>query len=102
MSRSRYSRSMWPKTITRKGDTVTRAQMHDVFMLWLKGTEKTYVRLYLLLEKHVGPSPVEGDPNHLPYHRVADAMLQRMSANGVLEHRGKQWRLSDENLGLAA
>lgn len=74
----------WPREMTRGGDHVTRGQMADAWYAWQGGR---YTGLVSALRR-VCPRPTNSD---YPYHRVADAMVQRARKAGLIYLDGRNW-----------
>ena len=79
----------WPDTIKRDGCVAHRPEMELAWKEWRFG-DRTCSRLAACLERSGGRN-VDG-VKKWPFHRLADAMLQRARQAGEIEYQKGKWR----------
>lgn len=86
---TQYSPEIWPKSITRKGDTVTRDEMHRAWEIWkYSPSPRGHKRLAWILN---AVAAVPGSNEPYPQYETADGMLEVAKKAGLLLHTDGGW-----------
>jgi hypothetical protein len=80
------------RDMSRDGCSASAALQKTAFVKWMaSGYESGYSDLAARMQREI---PTESDTQY-PYHRIADALVQKLRKFGLVKRNGVKWSLTD-------